>query len=104
VSHRDIDRLDFYGSSDDAKVEAQTLVKAEMQPGIDMVTIATLLAAAARVRKQPRHFHFRLNSLVNYASLLLIRVLANHCLCIVYLMPEIKSIGILVRVAFLNYM
>jgi hypothetical protein len=43
-----MDGLDCYGSSDDEEAEAQILVQAAVQPGIEMVEMASLTAAIAR--------------------------------------------------------
>jgi len=48
VSQRDMDGIDCYGSSEDEEVEAKTTVQAIVQPGIEMVEMASLPAAVAR--------------------------------------------------------
>jgi len=43
-----MDGIDCYGSSEDEEVEAKTTVQAIVQPGIEMVEMASLPAAVAR--------------------------------------------------------
>jgi hypothetical protein len=43
-----MDGLSCYGSGEDEEVEAQTTLQALVQPGIEMVEMASLPAAVAR--------------------------------------------------------
>jgi hypothetical protein len=49
--------LDCYGSSDGEEVEAQTTVKAAVQPEIEMAEMASLPAAVSRAAERELEFH-----------------------------------------------